>query len=131
MQLLELAKITVDDVEELDAGVPKRDIHELLNHSSQFFSVFDGGLVIALGGLMPPSMISSDAYVWMVLRPREYDLGELREGVALARNYLSTIPWTVFAEIAKGSRKNRKFAEAVGFRFITELDSRDLFKWSE
>ncbi len=115
----------------INSSIPEDDLEDLLDQSLHFFEVCDDTGFIGFGGLLTLRLISDEIYVWLVLREEQLTRAQLRRGVKLARKFLASLPYKVLAETGAGNRASEKFAEAIGFHHLQNLEERNLYLWGK
>jgi len=116
-------------VEKFRQGAPLDEWNRLVYSTKEYFKVWDGDVIIAIGGCISYGMLSKEEYFWMRKLDAATKLSSLRAALGLAREYLSSRVGDVFAECALGAKRNEKFLEALGFRYVDDLGDRLLFEW--
>lgn len=132
MQLYERHYLDPLEFETIGVSSKEDDIQTLLNKSHSFFLIADDEKIFGLGGIIiTGGMISETAYVWFILRKQKYSKAQIKTGLLLARNYLSGLPWRMYAEVSLTDPVAEAFAISVGFHLVQKLDDRKLMKWGE
>lgn len=116
-----------EEISPLLPGAEPAELAALCDATSLFFSVED---VAAIVGVIYPSMLSGSPYLWLAADWESITRADLLRAKRAGKKFLSSFHGELLAEVASDDPAARKFAEAFGFRFLTDLGDRHLMQWS-
>tara|TARA_R110000868_G_scaffold113279_1_gene304186 strand:+ start:1194 stop:1592 length:399 start_codon:yes stop_codon:yes gene_type:complete len=127
MDLRRISKLAAGELQVFRSQVEDEMWLDLMQATQDFFLVEDNEGLVALVAVILPDLIGSSAYLWMVKTPEALTLTQVLGALRLARSFLPSLPWDVFAECEQGNEGNTRFLIACGFEQIAELTDRNLF----
>ena len=104
---------------------------DLLSMTTQLFELrSEKQEVYGYIGVMQPSFVSQDLWLWISLTHDVFSLAELKLARTLTRDLVSQLDANIYAEVSAYDPKAIKFAEHIGFEETTRQGDLIQYRWN-
>lgn len=130
MWVVEVEHISPELQERCREQITLSEFNQLQQRSSSIYAVGCGRELYFVLGVLPPTLLSSYSYLWMMFLPGvEYTRGDLRQLHKLFPALIKMHGKHLVAECGTRNRVAARFLKFFGFEHTGSAAPRELYEW--